>query len=135
MLLKSDKVCVSGKYKLEVIELFGDVDLGMRSGRDINRILLQAPKILRNFYRNARAGNEPVEKNPIFILVPHLPLDYVHPDKSCEDVRFGTAECYNGHVKIVQAIGLFKGNAMLYICLDPLDDEDVQALEVASLGM
>lgn len=135
MQLKSDRVWVSGEYKRQVIELFGDVDLGARSVRSCDKIPLRASKILPNFYSSEHAGTEPVEKNPIFILVPHVPLDYVHPDKSCEAVRFGTAERHIGHVELVRAIGLFKGTAMLYICLDPLEDEDVQALEVGSLGM
>lgn len=135
MQLKSDGVWVFGEYKRKVKKLFGDVDLGIRSIRGNGRISLTATKILPNFYRNSNAGNEPIEKNPIFILVPDVSLDYVHPDKSCEAVRFGTAERHVGHVGLVRAIGLFKGTAMLYICLDPMEEVDIQALEIGSLGM
>lgn len=135
MQLKSDRVWVFGEFKRQVIKQFGDVDLGVRSIRGTGGISLRVTKILPNFYSNSNAGTEPVEKNPIFILVPEVSLDYVHPDKSCETVRFGTAERHAGHVGLVRAIGLFKGTAMLYVCLDPLEEADVQALEIGSLGM
>jgi len=135
MQLKSEGVWIFGEYKHQVIELFGDVDLGIRSVRGIGRISLTATKILPNFYRNPNAGTEPIENNPILILVPDVSLDYVHPDNFCEAVRFGTAERHVGHVGLVRAIGMFKGTAMLYVCLDPLEEADVQALEIGSLGM
>ena len=122
-----------GKYGRKVRELFGKVDLHWRG---YESMVLSASKILPNFYRNSHAGKEPVEDNPIYIVVPSRTISGVWMGGAeGDEIRYGTAERHKDHKILTPAIGIFRGNALFYLCLNPLDEAGVEALEVGSLGM
>jgi hypothetical protein len=132
MVLKNEQGnLILGRFKREVIALFGDVQVGSKG---VARITWRADKILPNYYGNPLAGQEP-EKNPIYILVPDTDVEVVWPGRGFDDVKFGTADRHRGGPNITTAVGIFKGTALLYICLKPLSETEVDELEVGSLGM
>ncbi len=133
-LSQEESVWIHGKYKREVRELFGDVDVHW-DYRNRKRITFSANKVLPNFYRTPHAGNESVEKNPLYVLVPDQTVRNVWIGRTGEELRYGTAERHKDHSVLTLAVGIFKGQALLYICLNPLDEAGVESLEVGSLGM
>jgi len=133
MILNQESILMLGEYKRKVRELFGNVDVHWRGNE---RMVLTASKILPNFYRNSNAGEEPVEENPIYIVVPSQTISGVWMGAAKGDeIRYGTAERHKDRTILTPTVGVFKGKALLLICLYPLDDADVESLEVGSLGM
>ena len=134
MLLSEKSIWIHGKYKREVRELFGDVDVHW-DYQYRKRITFSANKVLPNFYGTSKAGDEPVEKNPLYILVPDQTVRCVWISRIGESIRYGTAERHKDNSVLTPAVGIFRGQALLYICLNPLDEADVELLEIGSLGM
>ena len=126
---------VIGEHKDEVLEMFGDVQISisMAEAASGKKLMLKVSKILPNFYSDQDA--EALKNAKLYVLVPSEQISIVWPGKDVDEIKFGRARESADKKAITSAIGIFRGLSCLYICLDPITDEEVAKLEIGSLGM
>jgi len=125
---------ISGKisHVEKIKNMFGNLQIGRIDPFKIESISLSLAKVLPNFYR---ASNATTKTAPLYVLVPkNYEISSVWPDtKELDDFRYGCST-FDGKL-IVSAIAIHKGRTGIYLCLYPLNSNEIDKVEFGSLGI
>jgi hypothetical protein len=120
--LKTTKITGGMAHVNAVRRMFGLVYFGNTISPDVElEITLVVPN---SGYVGLQSGDgkPTIKREPLFVVVPNRTVDAVWPPLGADvEVRFGTSS--EKGLPICGAVGIRRGRATMYLCLDPAGKE------------